>query len=248
MKSAQMPWQISARLISGYKRGGGRMTAYWVVQLSFLLRVAVAGVCGAVIGYERKNRLKEAGMRTHMLVSMGAALMMIVSKYGFGDVLGQTGVGLDPSRIAAQIVSGIGFLGAGMIFIKKQSVSGLTTAAGIWATAGIGMAIGARMFFLGGAATLLILFVQVVLHRNFRWLRIPVARQLILQADDSRDAICYIQEKLHEKGAEVLDLKAEKAENGLVEIEITVKVPPDFSPAQLLTLFSDNPHIKLVEY
>jgi putative Mg2+ transporter-C (MgtC) family protein len=163
------------------------MTAYWYVQLSFLLRVAVAGLCGAVIGYERKNRLKEAGMRTHMLVSMGAALMMIVSKYGFGDVLGQTGVGLDPSRIASQIVSGFGFLGAVMIFIKKQSVSGLTTAAGIWATAGIGMAIGARMFFLGGAATLLILFVQVVLHRNFRWLRIPVARQLVLQADDSHD-------------------------------------------------------------
>ena len=100
-------------------------------QLEYFLRVMLAAVFGGVIGYERKNRLKEAGVRTHMIVCLGSALMMVVSKYGFADVIAQ-GRNADPSRIASQIVSGIGFLGAGMIFIQKSTVKGLTTAAGIW--------------------------------------------------------------------------------------------------------------------
>lgn len=95
------------------------MQAFLWQQGEFLLRILLAGVCGAMIGYERKSRNKEAGIRTHMIVAMGAALIMIVSKYGFGDLLGKEGVALDPSRIAAQIVTGVGFLGAGMIFCIK---------------------------------------------------------------------------------------------------------------------------------
>ena len=100
-------------------------------QLELLVRLIVAGICGSLIGYERKNRLKEAGIRTHMIVALGSALVMIVSKYGFADVLLLHNYILDPSRVAAQIVSGIGFLGAGIIFVRKQAISGLTTAAGI---------------------------------------------------------------------------------------------------------------------
>ena len=123
----------------------------------FTLRLLLAGVLGAVIGLDREYRAKEAGFRTHFLVSLGSALFMIVSQYGFAGVLGEAGVGLDPSRVAAQIVSGIGFLGAGTIIFQKQFVRGLTTAAGMWATAGIGMAVGGGMYWLGVSATVLTL-------------------------------------------------------------------------------------------
>ncbi|MCC2844199.1 MgtC/SapB family protein [[Clostridium] innocuum] len=89
-------------------------------QMEFLVRILLAGICGGIIGYERKSRNKEAGIRTHLIVASGAALIMIVSKYGFSDILGDKGIALDPSRIAAQIVTGVGFLGAGMIFIHKK--------------------------------------------------------------------------------------------------------------------------------
>lgn len=123
----------------------------------FTLRLVLAGVLGAVIGLDREYRAKEAGFRTHFLVSLGSALIMIVSQYGFAGVLGTPGVSLDPSRVAAQIVSGIGFLGAGTIIFQKQFVRGLTTAAGLWATAGIGMAVGGGLYALGLIATLLTL-------------------------------------------------------------------------------------------
>ena len=94
-------------------------------QMEFLVRILLAGICGGIIGYERKSRNKEAGIRTHLIVASGAALIMIVSKYGFSDILGDKGIALDPSRIAAQIVTGVGFLGAGMIFMRKNTISGL---------------------------------------------------------------------------------------------------------------------------
>ncbi len=109
----------------------------------FILRLLLAGVFGLVIGLDREYRVKEAGFRTHFLVSMGSALLMIVSQYGFSAVLEQPGLRLDPSRIAAQVVSGIGFIGAGTIIFHRQIVRGLTTAASLWATAGIGLALGA---------------------------------------------------------------------------------------------------------
>lgn len=123
----------------------------------FILRLFVAGALGTVIGLDREYRAKEAGYRTHFLVSLGSALIMIVSQYGFMEVVKMEGIDLDPSRVAAQVVSGIGFIGAGTIIFQKQIVRGLTTAAGIWATSGIGLAIGAGMYWLGISATILTL-------------------------------------------------------------------------------------------
>ena len=102
------------------------MQITFLTQLDWLIRLILAGVCGYAIGYERNSRSKNAGTRTHLIVALSAALMIIVSKYGFMDIISTHGVNLDPSRIAAQIVSGIGFLGAGMIFVHNQSVNGLT--------------------------------------------------------------------------------------------------------------------------
>ena len=107
------------------------------MEWTFILRLLVAGLLGTVIGLDREYRVKDAGFRTHFLVSLGSALIMIVSQWGFGEILREPGVGLDPSRIAAQVVSGIGFIGAGTIIFHKQIVRGLTTAASLWATAGI---------------------------------------------------------------------------------------------------------------
>lgn len=134
----------------------------------FIIRLFVAAILGTIIGLEREYRAKEAGYRTHFLVSLGSALIMIVSQHGFKEVLGETGVGLDPSRIAAQVVTGIGFIGAGTIILNKQIVRGLTTAAGIWATSGIGLCIGAGMYTLGLSATALTLIGLELLSRIFK--------------------------------------------------------------------------------
>jgi putative Mg2+ transporter-C (MgtC) family protein len=112
----------------------------------------LAFVLSSGIGLERELRQKSAGLRTHTLVGLGAALVMLVSKYGFTDVLGSH-VDLDPSRVAAQIVSGIGFIGGGLIFVHRGAVSGLTTAAGVWLTAGVGMAAGAGLPILAVLTT-----------------------------------------------------------------------------------------------
>ncbi len=135
------------------------------MTLAFFLRIVCACVCGAVIGYERTKRLKEAGIRTHIIVALGAALFMILSKYSYMDIVGYDSIQLDASRVSSNIVTGISFLCAGVIFIRKNSIRGLTTAAGIWATAAVGMAIGAGMYMLGLFATVMIIVVQYCLHR-----------------------------------------------------------------------------------
>jgi uncharacterized membrane protein YhiD involved in acid resistance len=111
------------------------------------LRLSIALVLGAIIGAERERIERAAGIRTHALVCLGSALIIIVSAFGFADILGTRDVVLDPSRIAAQVVSGIGFLGAGAILLRKEVVKGLTTAAGIWLVAGIGLACGAGLLW-----------------------------------------------------------------------------------------------------
>ena len=122
-----------------------------------ILSIVVAALLGGAIGLEREYRSKEAGFRTHFLVGLGSGLFMVLSLYGFDDFIGIPGVQRDPSRIAAQVVSGIGFIGAGCIIFQKNAVKGLTTAAGLWVTSAIGMAAGAGMYLLSVVATALVL-------------------------------------------------------------------------------------------
>lgn len=129
-------------------------------EYKYLLMMIFSIVLGFFIGLERKTRAKEAGVRTHTIVCFGSCLLMIISKYGFSELQS------DASRIAAQIVSGIGFIGAGMIVYRKNVVHGLTTAAGVWATAGIGMACGAGLYFVALGGTVMMICVQCVLHIN----------------------------------------------------------------------------------
>lgn len=128
-------------------------------ELEFLLRLFCASVLGGIIGLEREYRSKEAGFRTHFLVALGSALFMIVSAYGFSDAMDNELQRWDVSRVAAQVVSGIGFIGAGTIIFRKTEnmVSGLTTAAGLWVTAAIGLACGGGMYILAIGSTLMVL-------------------------------------------------------------------------------------------
>lgn len=123
----------------------------------FILRLLAATAMGAVIGLEREYHAKEAGVRTHLLVALGSCLFMILSIYGFDFMLDYDNVSFDPSRIAAQVVTGIGFIGAGTIIFQKQVVRGLTTAAGLWVTAAIGLACGNGMFWVALITTAIVL-------------------------------------------------------------------------------------------
>jgi putative Mg2+ transporter-C (MgtC) family protein len=128
-------------------------------NIELLSRLVLAALLGSVIGFERERMNWAAGLRTHMLVCVGSALIMLVSAFGFADVLGTKNVVLDPSRIAAQVVSGIGFLGAGSILLRGEIVRGLTTAASLWSVAGIGLAVGGGMYTAALGATVIILII-----------------------------------------------------------------------------------------
>ncbi|CAM4420420.1 MAG: MgtC/SapB family protein [Paenibacillus macerans] len=211
------------------------------MDIELLLRVLIAGICGVLIGFERKNRMKEAGVRTHYVVAAGAALMIIISKYGFQDQIGWSNLSLDPSRIAAGVVSGVGFLGAGMIFMQKQTVKGLTTAAGIWATAGIGMAVGAGMYFIGIAVTLLLLLGQIILHGRYSWLTSPKTDTVTLVLKREEGIIDRFLDRLEELHVSVLGFEAECRDEE-IELELTVQFK---SGANLETLLSSmNEDIK----
>ncbi|MDO4534593.1 MAG: MgtC/SapB family protein [Clostridium perfringens] len=133
-----------------------------------ILRIFLAGILAGAIGLERELRSKEAGLRTHFLVGVGSALIMIVSQYGFADVIRYNNISLDPSRIAAQVVSGIGFLGAGTIIIEKKMVRGLTTAAGIWVVAAIGLAAGSGLYLIAILGTVAVLVGLEFFQRIFK--------------------------------------------------------------------------------
>lgn len=201
-----------------------------VSQLFYIVRIFVAGLCGCLIGLERKNRSKEAGIRTHCVVACASALMMVISKYGFFDV-GDA----DGARIAAQVVSGIGFLGAGMIFVHKNTVTGLTTAAGIWATSGVGLAVGSGMYIVGILATLLIFFAQIILHKNFKWLMTPKMKKVTIKDVDIKGYQDYITEKFKNHKINVYEVYVEKTDSGM-NYTLKIDMPYDFSEESVLEL------------
>ena len=152
-------------------------------QLWLALDLILAALLGFFIGLERKLRDKEAGIRTHTIVAFGAALMMVISKYAFGSEA-------DSARVAAQIVAGVGFLGAGIIVYRKNVVHGLTTAAGVWTTAGIGMACGGGLWLIAIIATIVLVLIQWCLHRKiFRHKKMFSIKIIFLQKTDERDQV-----------------------------------------------------------
>ena len=214
------------------------MELFDLQQWCYVLRMIIAGCCGFVIGLERKNRSKEAGVRTHAVVACASALMMIISKYGFSDTAANiAGMrGADGARIAAQVVSGIGFLGAGMIFVHKNTITGLTTAAGVWATAGVGLAIGAGMYVVGICAAFIIVLTQIILHGNFRWLKPIKQKKLIVKGVDIADFQRHTINLLHEAGINIADVSAEKTEDGC-NYTFIIEMPNNVYEENILNLF-----------
>lgn len=156
-----------------------------------LLRLSLAAILGAIIGLEREFKDEPAGMRTHMMVCVGSALTIIVSSFGFSDILGKPNIVLDPSRIAAQVISGIGFLGAGIIiFLKPGFIKGLTTASGLWTVAAIGLAAGAGMYFAAGAATgIAIVILYLLKPLELRLTKKAKQKFLKISLDNSSDPV-----------------------------------------------------------
>lgn len=218
-------------------------------ELIYFLRVAVAAICGIAIGYERKNRAKEAGIRTHCIVACAAALMMIVSKYGFYDlieqsVLKEAGVKLDPSRVASSIVSGVGFLGAGMIFVQKHTVTGLTTAAGIWATAGIGMAVGAGMYIIGILVTVFMIVAQILLHRDNKFLSVPHYKIITVKNVDKPGYQSELCDILKSYGAAIEDISVNRSEDKAYSYTVTAEIPGTVDEDKILESIDYESSIK----
>ena len=204
------------------------MNLFDVSQLYYIARIVVAGICGIFIGLERKNRSKEAGVRTHFVVACASALMMVISKYGFGDIVSETvgGRGADGARLAAQVVSGIGFLGAGMIFVHKNTVTGLTTAAGIWATSGVGLAVGAGMYAVGVVTSALIVIAQILLHKDFRWMKNSKSKKLVVKGVTEAQYQQNLTEQLKKEGITVYDVYIEKDDCGY-NYTFIIEIPDD---------------------
>ena len=214
--------------------------------IEFVVRLVVASLMGVIIGLEREYRSKEAGYRTHFLVALGSALMMIVSQYGFSEVLETDLVRLDPSRLASQVVSGIGFIGAGtIILLQKQIVRGLTTAAGIWATSGIGLAIGAGMYVMGITATVLFLIGVEVLNYFFKGISL---RSMIVEfSTSSQDSLKDISALFSSRNFIIssydMEERTDVSGNRIYNVNMVVKAKNMNEEGILLMLLHDFPDI-----
>ena len=189
--------------------------------LEMILRLVLSGVIGSLIGLQRMRHNKEAGLRTHFIVAVASTLIMLVSKYGFTDVLRTSTIVLDPSRIAAQIVSGIGFLGAGTIIFHRQSIYGLTTAAGLWATSAIGLSIGAGLYWIGIGTSLLVLVALEIFEKGEKKFSLKSGTLNVLTQD-----IDPVLETVKNSGIKISQIKIEheKLENNLFDITLKVNI------------------------
>ncbi len=202
-----------------------------------LLYLLLSVVLGFIIGFERKLRLKEAGIRTHTIVCVGSALMMAISKYGFGAEA-------DSSRVAAQIVSGVGFLGAGMIVYKQHEVHGLTTAAGVWATAGVGMACGGGMYVLAIGATAILVIVQCIFHINTPVFRSKQYYSVKIEFLQTGDENLKIKEIF---GTDRFNQLIIHREEGRIMYSATLNTDKEFSSTRLNEIMAENPFICSIE-
>lgn len=215
------------------------------VQLEYLLRIVLAAFCGGAVGFERERRFKSAGIRTHLIVALSAALMTVLSKYGFLDVVG-SGANVDASRMAAGVVSAIGFLGAGVIFFRKDAVSGVTTAAGLWATVGVGIALGAGQYFVGCAVTVLIVLLQVALHHRTPLIRPQKVGSVVLRLTEPQleAAVCTRLAGMVER---IESVHFRRIEDHMVEITCDVIFPVDYDSQDLVRALQEIPELYSVE-
>ena len=211
----------------------------WELFLSegrMLADLLLSVLLGFVIGFERKIRFKEAGIRTHTIVCAGSALMMIISKYAF--------TGADSARVAAQIVTGVGFLGAGMIVYRRNEVRGLTTAAGVWATAGVGMACGGRLYFVAIGATIIIISAQCLFHLPFKFFHSKRFYAVKIEFVQTEQENMIIKSLF---GVDRFNHLIIKRENGEVIYSATLNTDKEFSSTKLNQIMAENKFILSIE-
>jgi putative Mg2+ transporter-C (MgtC) family protein len=220
--------------------------------------LGLALVLSALIGLEREMRQKSAGLRTHTLVGVGAALFMLISKYGFNDVLAPGRIVLDPSRVAAQIVTGVGFLGAGLIFVRRDSVRGLTTAAAIWVTAAVGAASGAGLPVLAVMTTGIYFIVALVFPVVTS--RLPQSATAIsmirVRYPDGRGILRHLLQVATERGFAIDEVATESIDHGRAHADgpekgraiaqVTLHVHGKASINELAAAFSELDEVEAV--
>ena len=219
-------------------------------NIDFCLRLLLACICGASIGVERSRHFKEAGVRTHVIVCMGAALAMIVSKYGFVDLTLAGGDpfpgtrGADPARVAAQVISGISFLGAGVIFKREGLVRGLTTAAGIWITAAIGLAVGSGMLMVGLFTAVVVCVLQVIMHKFIFGPDAYATNQLHFTVKNGYDFNHALNEQMEKWDGTVLESAfALNQEDGTTDYDLTVRRRKEISYAEMKEFIAQHEEI-----
>ena len=219
------------------------MLSYILTQGDYLLRVLVGALCGMVIGYERESRLKMAGIRTHTIIAMAASLMVVVSKYGFFD-----SVQFDASRVAASVVSALGFLGAGIILTRNNGISGVTTAAGTWATLGIGMTIGAGMWTLGIGSTLMLLIFQYFFHKQLRIFKDNNISHMVLHIGKNESKVREeIIASLTDLQIQIVSTHLNIYDDESIEANLDVIFPKDFSTDEIIALMSQYREIASID-
>lgn len=214
------------------------------------LALLSALVLCSLIGLEREWRNKNAGLRTHTLVGLGSALFMLVGKYGFGDVLAGDLVMLDPSRVAGQIVSGIGFIGAGLIFVRRDMVRGLTTAAAVWVSCAVGMACGAGLWLLGAwvtAAYFLVMFAYPPLLRLLTRSQ-PTTALLRVNYDDGRGVLRTILALAVDHGFAVHDVHTQRRteRDGAATVDLDLRLAGRTATGVLAAALSETDGVRRV--
>lgn len=207
-------------------------------ELIYILRIILAALCGGVIGIERQFRTKSAGTRTHIMIAISSCLLMIISKYGFYDVLGLDGVRWDVSRVAAGIITGIGFLGGGLFFTGRQGyVSGITTAAGLLVTIGVGMSVGAGMYVISIFTTLFVAILQLLFHKNLWVVKQANRVGVIFKVSDKQKGISELESKLNQYGVTLNQFKYEKKDNYYL-LTCNVIMPSKYNKEEIINILT----------
>ena len=215
-------------------------------NLEFLIRLLLSAGLGALVGLERSKRQKEAGVRTHCIIACTSALFMILSKYAFVDLVSVNGLrGADPARIAAQVVSGISFLGAGVIFKNGNSIRGLTTAAGMWGTAAVGMAIGAGLYWVGLIETAVLVVIQIVFHRFPVGADALTTQEIVVEMTDSDELLARFDALVKSHRGQITESSLTR-ENGILRMEVTAKLDPPISHEEALAFMKANDGVRRV--
>ena len=215
-------------------------------NLEFFIRLLLSAALGALVGLERSKRQKEAGVRTHCIIACTSALFMILSKYAFMDLVDISGIrGADPARIAAQVVSGISFLGAGVIFKNGNSIRELTTAAGMWGTAAVGMAIGAGMYWVGLIEAAILVTIQIILHRFPVGADALTTQEILVEMADTQEMRDKFDELLARHRGQVTESSLTR-EEGYLRMEITAKLEPPITHDEALAFMKENDGVRRI--